>query len=73
MEKEHQNKTHSHLLVIVSQLNEFTPFLPKSSPHIIPRVYCQESSSLLPKGISNNMIFLFLKCNAFDRTVKGRT
>ena len=33
MEKEHQNKTHSHLLGIVSQLNEFHPMLPKTSPH----------------------------------------
>ena len=50
-----------------------TLFLLKSSPHTIHRVYFQESTSLLPKGISNNMIFLFQKCDTFDRTAKGRT
>ena len=33
----------------------------------------QESSSLLPKGIGNNTIFLFQRHGAFDGTAKGRT
>ena len=37
MVKGTQNTTHSHLLGIVSQLNN-TPFLSKSSPHTIHRV-----------------------------------
>ena len=51
----------------------FTPFLPKSSPHTFHRVCSQESSLLLPKGVSNNMIFLFQKCDTFGKTTKGRT
>ena len=50
----------------------FAPFLPKTSPHTIHREYVQESTSLLPKAIGNNMIFLFQKCDTFDRTAKGR-
>ena len=73
MAKEHRNKTHSHLLGIVSQLNNFHTILPKSSPHTIHGVYDQESTSCLPKGITNNMIFLFEMCHTFDRTTKGRT
>ena len=39
----------------------------------IHRVYFQEFTSLLPKGIDNTMIFLFQKCDTFGRTAKGRT
>ena len=73
MEKEHKNKTHSHPLGIVSQLNKFHMIASNSSPHTIHRVYYLESISLLPKRIVNNMIFLFQKCDSFDRTAKGRT
>ena len=69
-----QNQTHSHLLGIMSQLNEFhTIPSQKSSPHTIHKVYSQESTSSLPKGIGNNMIFLFQKFDTIDRTAKGRT
>ena len=50
----------------------FALFLPISSPHTIHRVNFQESASLLENGSSNNMIFLFQKCDTFDRTAKGR-
>ena len=55
MEKEHKNETNSHLLGIVSQLNDFHTI---SSQHTIHKVLFHESTSLLPKGIGNNMIFL---------------
>ena len=51
----------------------FTPFLLKSSTDTIHRVYFQETTSLLPKGIDNNTIFLLQKCDTFDWTTKGRT
>ena len=73
MEKEHQNKTHSHLFGIVSQLNEFHTIIPKISPHTIHTIYVQECASLLPKEISNNIIFLFHECDTFDRTTIGST
>ena len=50
----------------------FTPFLPKPSPNTLHTLYFQEYNSLLPKGCDNNMIFLFQKCDTFDRTTKGR-
>ena len=73
MEKEHKNKTHSHLLGIVSQLNEFCTIPSQIFTTYNSQSIFQESTSLLPKGISNNMIFLFQKCDTFDRTKKGRT
>ena len=51
----------------------FAPFLPKISPHTIHTIYFQEFTSLLPKGIHSNIIFLFQKCDLYDRTAKGRT
>ena len=73
MEKEHKNKTHAHLSGIVSQLNEFhtisSQTLTTNNSHsIVPGIHLN-----LPKGIGNNMIFLFEKCDTFDRTAKGRT
>ena len=73
MEKEHQNKTCSHLLGIVSQLNEFHTIPSHNFTTYNYRVYFKEFTSLLPKGINNNMIFLFQKCDTFDRTAKVRT
>ena len=73
MEKEHQNKTLSHLLGIVLQFNEF---------HTIPSqnftTYNSQSRFAAIhhtsyKGIGNNTIFLFQECDTFDRTTKGRT
>ena len=46
----------------------FTPFIPKISPHTIHTIYVQQYASLLPKEISNNIIFLFQECDIFDRT-----
>ena len=71
--KEHKNITHSLLLRIVSQLNNFRTILSQIFTIYFHRVYVLEYISLLPKGIDNNMIFLFQKCDTFDRTMKGRT
>ena len=49
------------------------PFFPRSSPHTTHIAYFQESTLILQKGISNNMISLCQKCDTFDRTTKGRT
>ena len=73
MEKEHKNKTCSHLLGIVSPLNEFQTipsqtFTTYNSQSIFPGIHLTSS-----KRISNNTIFLFQKCDTFDRTAKGRT
>ena len=74
MEKEHRNKTHSHLLGIVPQLNEFHTIASQIfTTYNSKSIFLQETTSLLAKGISNNMIFLFQKCDTFDRTTKGRT
>ena len=64
------NKPENHSIILPRSQ---TPFLPKSSLHTIHRVYLQECNSLLPKGIGNNMTFLFQKCDTFDGTAKGRT
>ena len=72
MEEEDNNKTHSHLSGIVSQLNDFCiipsqTLTPSNSLSIF-----HESNSLHPKEIGNNMIFLFQECDTFHRTKKER-
>ena len=72
-EKEHLNKTHSHLLGSVSQLNEIHTipsqnFTTYNSQSIFSGIHLISS-----KRISNNMIFLFQMCDTFDWTAKGRT
>ena len=74
MKKEHQNKMHSHLLGIVSQLNEFHTIPSQNLTTYNSHNICvQECTSLLTEGISNNMIFLFQKCDTFEKTTIGRT
>ena len=45
----------------------FTPFIHKISPRTIHTIYVQECASLLPKEISNNIIFLFQECDTHNR------
>ena len=63
----------SHLIGIVSQLNEFYTIPPQTfttynSQSIILGIHFTAS-----KGTDNNTIFLFQKCDTFGRTEEGRT
>ena len=72
-----KRKTKTKHIPIFSELchnsMSFTPFIPKISPHTIHTIYAQECASLLPREISNNIIFLFHECDTFDRTTIGST
>ena len=71
--KEHKITMHSHLLGIVSQLDEFhiipsQIFITYNSQSIVLGIHCTSS-----EGTHNNMIFLPQEGDTFDRTEKGRT
>ena len=68
-----QKQTHSLLLGSVSQLNEFCTIPSQIFTTNNSQSICQESTSLLPNGIGYTTIFLFQKCDTFDRTKNRRT
>ena len=72
-ERDTNSKEKAELEELCDNSMSLAPFLPKASPHTLHPIYLQEYNSLFPKGISNNMIFLFQKCATFDKTTRGRT